>query len=71
MVATSGARLISEDAVEELRMKLLPAADVLTPNIPEAEVLSGRKITSREEMEAGSGTDQQRVWMRCPAKRRT
>lgn len=54
MVATSGARLISEDAVEELRMKLLPAADVLTPNIPEAEVLSGRKITSREEMETAA-----------------
>ena len=51
MVATSGARLICEDAVEELKVKLLPAADVLTPNIPEAEVLSGRKITSTEEME--------------------
>ena len=51
MVATSGARLICEDAVEELKVKLLPAADVLTPTIPEAEVLSGRKITSTEEME--------------------
>lgn len=51
MVATSGARLICEDAVEELKVKFLPAADVLTPNIPEAEVLSGRKITSTEEME--------------------
>lgn len=54
MVATSGARLISEDAVGELKMKLLPAADVVTPNIPEAEVLSGRKITSREEMETAA-----------------
>lgn len=51
MVATSGARLISGDAVEKLKMKLLPAADILTPNIPEAEVLSGRNISSREEME--------------------
>lgn len=51
MVATSGARLISGDAVEKLKTKLLPAADILTPNIPEAEVLSGRNISSREEME--------------------
>lgn len=55
MVATSGARLISEDAVEELKAKLLPAADVLTPNIPEAEVLSGIKITTTEEMEKAAG----------------
>ncbi len=55
MVATSGARLIGEDAVEELKAKLLPAADVLTPNIPEAEVLSGIKITTTEEMEKAAG----------------
>ena len=40
MVATSGARLISEDAVETLKECLFPEADILTPNIPEAEVLS-------------------------------
>lgn len=51
MVATSGARLISEDAVDVLKKKLLPAADVLTPNIPEAEVLTDMKITSVKEME--------------------
>ena len=39
MVATSGARLISEDAVEALRARLLPLADGGTPNMPEAEVL--------------------------------
>lgn len=55
MVATSGARLISEDAVQELKAKLLPAADVLTPNIPEAEVLSGRMITTIEDMEKAAG----------------
>lgn len=51
MVATSGARLISEDAVDVLKKKLLPAADVLTPNIPEAEVLTDMNITSGKDME--------------------
>ena len=50
MVATSGARLISEDATGALAEWLFPAADILTPNIPEAEVISGMKITSEEEM---------------------
>ncbi len=51
MVATSGARLISEDAVDALTGKLIPLADVVTPNIPEAEVLSGMRILSPEDME--------------------
>ena len=50
MVATSGARLISEDAVSTLKEYLFPLAQILTPNIPEAEVLSGMTITSEEEM---------------------
>lgn len=50
MVATSGARLISEDAVETLKEYLLPEADILTPNIPEAEVLSGMRICTEEDM---------------------
>ncbi len=50
MVATSGARLISPDAVETLKKELLPLATVLTPNIPEAEILSGRAITNEDEM---------------------
>ena len=41
MVATSGARLISEDAIGTLTEKLLPLAAVVTPNIPEAEILCG------------------------------
>lgn len=45
MVATSGAKLIRDDAIEALKTHLLPQATVITPNIPEAEVLSGRKIT--------------------------
>lgn len=44
MVATSGARLISEDAISALTGLLLPCARVITPNIPEAEVLVGRAI---------------------------
>lgn len=51
MVATSGAKLISDDAVEALTGKLIPLADVVTPNIPEAEVLSGMKIASADDME--------------------
>ena len=50
MVATSGSRLIADDAVEALKKHLLPMATVLTPNIPEAEVLSGRKIEDEEGM---------------------
>lgn len=51
MVATSGARLISEDAVETLKRRLLPLAEVITPNIPEAEVLADMRIDTPEEME--------------------
>ena len=51
MVATSGAKLISEDAVEALRTRLIPLADVITPNIPEAEVLTGSAIRSAADME--------------------
>ena len=50
MVATSGAKLISDDAVEILKQELFPLADVLTPNIPEAEVLSGMKIETADDM---------------------
>ena len=50
MVATSGAKLISDDAIETLKAELLPLADVITPNIPEAEVLSGMTIKNEEDM---------------------
>ena len=51
MVATSGSRLISEDAVGALCEHLLPLATVLTPNIPEAELLSGMEIKDAGCME--------------------
>ena len=51
MVATSGARLLQTDAVEALTRELLPLAEVVTPNIPEAEILAGMTITSARDME--------------------
>lgn len=51
MIATSGARLISESAIAVLKEKLLPIADIVTPNIPEAEVLSGIRISDKAGME--------------------
>ncbi len=51
MVATSGARLIEEDAVETLKTSLLPLATVITPNIPEAEILTGMTIKDEKSME--------------------
>ena len=56
MVATSGSRLISQEAVDALKELLLPLATVATPNIPEAEVLSGQKIGSEAEMLAAAET---------------
>ena len=50
MVAISGARLISEDAIETLKKELLPLATLITPNIPEAEVLSEMDIMDEESM---------------------
>ena len=50
MVATSGSALIKTDALEMLVSKLLPLATLVTPNIPEAEVLSDMKITDKEDM---------------------
>ncbi len=54
MVATSGARLLREDAVAALRQRLLPAASVITPNWPEAEVLAGRPLRTLAEAGAAA-----------------
>jgi len=51
MVAKSGDRLLSEDAEETLRDELLPLAHVVTPNIPEAEVLTGIEVEDEASME--------------------
>ena len=51
MVATSGSRLLREDAVEALKTELLPLAEVATPNIPEAEILADMPIRTPADME--------------------
>lgn len=52
MVATSGSRLLVPEAQEALERELLPLATVITPNVPEAEALTGMSIHSPEGMEA-------------------
>lgn len=49
-VATSGSKLISDDAIETLKTCLMPLSSILTPNIPEAEVLAEMKVETEEEM---------------------
>ena len=50
MVAKSGDTLLEESAIEALKVHLLPLATVLTPNLPEAEVLVGQKLTTDEDL---------------------
>ena len=54
MVATSGARLLEPSALAALRERLMPLADLITPNIPEAELLLGRAIANDDEAEAAN-----------------
>ena len=56
MVSTSGSKLLQDEALEALKTKLLPLAEVVTPNIPEAEILADRKIESPADMEAAAKT---------------
>ena len=56
MVATAGSRLLHSDAVDALKSKLLPLAEVVTPNIPEAEVLAGMSIQNAGNMETAART---------------
>ena len=51
MVATSGSSLMKNDAVQTLTRELFPIATLVTPNIPEAEVLSGMSVHTKEDME--------------------
>jgi len=51
MTATSGSALLKSDAVDTLCKELLPLAAVVTPNIPEAQVLSGMAVTDRADMQ--------------------
>ena len=51
MVATSGSKLIQDEAIDTLKNALLPIAELVTPNIPEAEILSGMEIRCPQDME--------------------
>ena len=51
MVATSGAKLINDDAIKTLTEKLFPVAKIITPNLPELEVIAGEKISSTADIE--------------------
>jgi len=55
MIAKGGDRLLDEDAVAAMRSELLPRAHVLTPNVPEAEVLAGMPIQSVDDMHIAGG----------------
>ena len=54
MVATSGSKLIQDEAVDTLKHELLPLAELVTPNIPEAEILSGMEIRCPQDMESAA-----------------
>jgi len=54
MVATSGARLLEPSAIKVVREKLLPLATLTTPNLDEAEILTGHKLESPEDLRAAA-----------------
>lgn len=56
MVAKGGDKLLRDDAIEALKQRLLPRALIVTPNIPEAEVLTGAKIETFQDIEAAART---------------
>ena len=56
MISTTGARLLDKAGVRMLREELIPLADVLTPNLPEAEALLGRKINNARDIEHAART---------------
>ena len=64
MVATSGSRLMKEEAARTIQEELFPLAELITPNIPEAEILTGKSIQSDRDMEEAAAELQKR-WG-CP-----
>lgn len=55
MVATSGSTLMENQTVQTLKTQLIPLAEIITPNISEAEVLSGIPVAGKEDMERAAG----------------
>ncbi len=55
MVATSGARLITDDSIDTLKQELFPLATLLTPNIPETEILTDMSVRTPEDMIEAAG----------------
>jgi len=68
MIATSGARLLRRDAVSALCNRLLPQADVITPNLPEAEALCGQTTGTLPDMEAAAREIGTRYHAACVVK---
>jgi len=68
MVSTSEKRLLQEDAVEALQQVLLPLADVITPNLPEAEVLCGPSITNESELKSAAKAISEKFGVACALK---
>jgi len=55
LVSSSGTRLLDDEGIQMLRVELIPRCAVLTPNIPEAEVLSGKRIASMDDAREAAG----------------
>jgi len=68
MIATSGARLLRRDAARALAEELLPLADVITPNLPEAEALCRKTIGNLQDMEAAARAIGTRYRAACVVK---
>lgn len=71
MVATSGSKLLQDSAIQILTGQLLPMAEVVTPNIPEAEILSGMTITDAAGMEAAAKCISENMAVPCSARAAT
>lgn len=71
MVATSGSKLLQDSAIQILTGQLLPMAEVVTPNIPEAEILSGMTITDAAGMEPPQSASAKNTAVPCSARAAT
>ncbi len=68
MIATSGADLLSDDALYALCAELIPLADIITPNLPEAEILCGYEINTKDDLIASAKEIGDKFGVACIAK---